>query len=207
MSSPLFHFGQATSTDIGPRSRAEWAQFLRDHLPPGDAIDLEEGSLVYQITEGLAYALANVDALISQVLDELDPRRTSALLEDHERLYGLPRACQPLRETAQGRRETLVELFTRAPNLRPQTLIDAAAAWGFTVTIKEYFPETDAGDLPLSNRFRYDVTIVDGTEAEFTEFRAGQSQAGDPLGKNDQPDLACLLDEVHPGQATRGTIT
>ncbi|MEE8218976.1 MAG: putative phage tail protein [Vicinamibacteria bacterium] len=189
----------------GARTQAEWGTFLREHMPPGeDGLDLNPGSELYQMLEELAREWATFDAVTGQLLDELDPRQSSALLEDFERMLALPRDCQPTPTTQAQRQNILTALVTRPRNLTPQMMIDTALAHGFTITIKEFFPETDPADLPLSNRFRYDVTVVG--EIDFILFRAGLSGAGDALGQNASLELACLLDEIEPAIAFRGAI-
>ena len=98
----------------------------------------------------------------------------------------------------------LVSLLTRGADLSPATLIEAAAIHGFTISIKEYFPESVPADLPLSNAFKHDVTV--DAEIELIVFMTGVSRCGDPLGKVEQTELECLLDEIEPAYAERVLI-
>jgi uncharacterized protein YmfQ (DUF2313 family) len=178
----------------------EWSRFVADHFPPGDALDTDFGSYLSLHLRGLAHELSRFDALLDQVGAELDPREASSLLTDFERELDLPR-CGFQPETSALRRAMVVALLTRSRDLSAQTLIDGAAVLGYGITIKEYFPETVPADLPISNRFRYDVTL--STELEVVPFRTGQSTTGDPLGKVEQADLECLLDELQPAYMSR----
>ena len=184
------------------RSAEDWRSFLSDHMPPGeDALDLLEGSLFYRHFKALAIEIARFDALVDDLLDELDPRATGLLITEWERYLELPRDCQTPFDTLSERRAALSEVITRGADISAATIIDAAALFGFTITIKEFFPESVPADLPLSNAFRYEISGVTGTE--FVLFRAGQSVSGDPLGKDASLDLECLLDEIEPAYAER----
>lgn len=186
------------------RTAAEWGEFLARHMPPGEALDLEPGSLFRIKFDALGVELARFDALVEQLGDELDPRYATELLSDWERAYDLPRECQEPPTTIALRRAVLVSLLTRGADLSPATLIEAAAIHGYTISIKEYFPESVPGDLPLSNRFKYDVTV--DAELEIVWFTAGISAAGDPLGRLEQTDLECLLSEIEPAYAERSIV-
>lgn len=187
------------------RNADEWRGFLIAHMPPSeDGLDLAEGSLLFRVLEALSKELARFDALCDILLDELDHTKTVQLIADWERMLALPRACQVAPETLDLRRRQIVAVtLNRNRDLSPQTLIDIAAVFGFTITIKEYFPFTVPGDAGFSP-FRYDVTTTGSLTV--VPFRTGISGAGDPLGKVEQLDLACLLDEIEPAYAERVLI-
>lgn len=167
---------------------------------PDVGLDMRDGSLFDHLFGALAAELSRFDAIASALLEELDPRSTALFIAEWESQMDLPRACQPTPSTLALQRAIVVSLLTRGADLSPATLIEAATLQGYAITIKEYFPETVPGDLPLSNRFRYHVTA---TGTDLVLFKGGQSVSGDYLGKNEQTDIACLLDEIQPGYATR----
>lgn len=177
------------------RSEEEWTQSLVDHMPQG-ALDLEEGSLLYRLLEGLAGELARFDSLCDQLLTELDHRTTVELICDFERFLDLPRACQTQPNTLSSQRAIVAAVLNRPRDLSPATMIEIAAVYGFTITIEE-FAAPDAA----SKWFQYEVTTT--AETEVVPFTAGESAAGDPLGKTEQLDLACILDEIEPAWAER----
>lgn len=168
-------------------------------MPPGLAIDLEEGSLHRRVLDALAVEYARFDALVDLVATEFDPRTCELFIEDWEKMLDLPRWCQEASDSLAVRRAIVVSLLLRAGDISPATIIEACAVHGFEISIKEYFPETVPGDLPLSNRFKYDVTV--DAELEIVWFCAGSAQAGDFLGHIEQTELECILWEVEPAYA------
>lgn len=186
------------------RSADEWTEFLVAHMPPGPAFDLSEGSLLRRKLACLAIEFARFDALVDLIDRELDPRYTEFYISDWERMLQLPRWCQTQPDNLQLRRAIVVSLLLRSGDLSPATIIEAAAIHGYEITIKEYFPETVPGDLPLSNRFKYDVTVAG--EKEIVDAEVGTAQAGDYLGYIAQNELECLLWEIEPAYAEHTII-
>lgn len=176
------------------KSSADWAQSLIDHMPQGFALDLAEGGLFRRLFEGLAVELARFDALCDELLTELDYTTTIQFIDDFERMLALPRDCQVPPTLLEQRRAVVLAVLTRNRNLAPNTMIEIAALYGFTITIAEH-----AAPDAASTWFQYDVT----TTAEITvvPFTTGGSVANDPLGSVAQLDLDCILSEIEPAWA------
>jgi uncharacterized protein YmfQ (DUF2313 family) len=187
------------------RTAQEWAGYYASMMPPGEALDLSEGGLFWHTFQALGFELARFDSLVDELIAEADPSTTTELIGDWERMLALPRVCQTPPVGLALRRSLVLALLTRSPDLSPQMLIDALAVIGADVTIKEYFPESVPGDLPLSNRWKYDVTIAPDWGV-IQEFEIGLSQTGDPLGTVEAGDLDCFLDELEPAYAERTLI-
>jgi len=95
----------------------------------------------------LSEEFARIDARAGQVIDEADPRNTTELLVDWERVAGLS-APSPLDGSllsTDQRRANLVSRITERGGQSPAYYIALAARMGFVITITE-FKEWSVGD-------------------------------------------------------------
>jgi len=87
-----------------------YGNVLRSLLPPGPAWSAETGSELMNLLDALGDSLAVVDARALALLEEFDPRTTTELLADWERVFGLPGTNPTPPATVAGRR---LALWTR----------------------------------------------------------------------------------------------
>jgi len=140
-----------------PRTAAEYREQLKALLPPGIAFPREPGTRLEDLLDGMAQELARIDARGERLIIEANPLSTRELLADWERVAGLPDNCTgTLETTLQGRRNALISKLTATGGQSPAYFIEVARALGYEVNISEFRP-----------------------------FRAGLSQAGDPLTSGD----------------------
>lgn len=66
----------------------------QDLLPVGPAWPRDPDAFLTRLLSGLSLEAARVDARAQQILDEADPRTSTELLADLERMLALPDACQ-----------------------------------------------------------------------------------------------------------------
>jgi len=158
---------------------------FRALLPPGRIWPDEDTSTLALLLRALAERLSAAELRALDLLAELDPRSTTELIDDWERLLGLPDPCTPPVVTLQERRARVVQRLTVQPNPRAQYLIDLAVALGYEgATITETGP--------------YEFTVV-VPNPTVVYFRTGASMCGDLLGKiNRAADLECLFNEEKP---------
>lgn len=139
------------------RTKDDYKQQLKLLLPPGRALPREPGTNIDDLLDGMAEELARVDARGEELVVEALPSTTGELLPDWERVAGLPDKCAgTLETTLQGRRNALVSKLNSTGGQSIQYFTDVAKALGYEITITEFRP-----------------------------FRAGISQAGDPLTNGD----------------------
>ena len=168
---------------------------LLDLLPPGQAIRTDEASNVVGVLRVSAIVLAALEARAEGLLDEADPRTATAFLSDWERLLALP-DCGELAGSTEGRRQDVVEKLTREGSMSANSLVAAAAAVGFNISIEVHRPFPPSSDgSPLADAHVFDVTVA-GLEIEF--FRVGGSRVGDSLGAFGDDRLVCLLEQRKP---------
>lgn len=135
----------------------QYREQLKALLPPGRAFPRERGTTLDALLDAMAQELARIDARAERLAAEAVPEFTAEMLSDWERVAGLPDNCSGLlAETQQGRRNDLVSKLVAQGGQSPAYFIELAAALGFEITIEEFRP-----------------------------FRAGWSQAGEPLTNGD----------------------
>jgi len=175
------------------------AELLKRLLPPS-SYDSNGPSLDVELTaDGQALDLAMSRA--DHVLTEADPRTTSELLSDWERVLGLPDACAPLSATVQERRNAVVARLTSIGGQRAAYYIGLAKPLGYAVTISDYRPfragRSCAGD-ELTNEPWIHWWMVRAPETTTFDFKAGVSCAGEPVRSWGAAPLECLIKRFKP---------
>lgn len=140
---------------------AENLQQLLAMLPPGPAWPRQPGTVLYAQLENFADELARINLRIADLINEADPRTALDLLDDWERVAGLPDPCVTADDLTTERRQIALtsKLIMQGGQSR-RYFIDMAAALGYPgATIEEYRPMTcndtcnDAlwtiGDIPV----------------------------------------------------------
>lgn len=181
----------------------EYTQLLKSLLPPGKAFRREPGTQMEQILNGCAVEFTRIEARADQLAIEVNPLTTSELLEDWERVAGLPDKCSgELEDTLQGRRQALAAKLASVGGQSPAYFIEVARQLGFTIAVDEFRPFragiSVAGD-PLTNSKDWVYTWrVNAPETTIIEFKAGLSAAGEPLRSWGNSALECKINQLKP---------
>lgn len=183
-----------------PDTAAYTAQ-LQQLLPTGPAWTRDPAATLTAVLAALAAEFARVDARADDLLAEIDPETTYELLEDWERVLGLPDGCTPVLGTISERRAALIQKLAGLGGQTPAFYVALAAALGFTVVIHEFDPDVDdySPGLDITGgkwRLVWRVEVLDQTD--FTLFRAGVSAAGDRLTEGGALDLECVIRRAKP---------
>lgn len=116
------------------------SDLLKLHLPASyDANGENIGAEL--VAEGAALDQAQWSA--DQLLLEMDPRTTTVMLPDWERVYGLPDACivaYGIQQSISERRAALVSLESMQGGQDKPFFVALAAAMGYAITIDEGAP-------------------------------------------------------------------
>lgn len=141
----------------------DYLQQLQALLPQGPAWPTSDEAVITKLLESWATELARVDARIEDLISEADPRETSELLGDWERLAGLPDACVTIAQSIEQRRAALVSKLTSLGGQSRTYFINLAASMGYAdAKIDEYKPMTcidDCNDALYSAPDRFFWTI------------------------------------------------
>lgn len=186
---------------------SDYLDHLRALLPPGPAWYAENGSSLNNLLDSFAAEFARIDARIEVLLDEADPRSTTELLADWERLAVLPDVCVTIDQTIEQRRLALVSKLTMIGGQSRQYFIDIAASMGYqNATIEEYNTfncgESGCGDALWSEADRFVWQINLPSDGAITYFRTGESGAGEPLQAWGDEAIECRINRFKPAHTT-----
>lgn len=153
-------------------------------LPPGAAWPRDADAVITGVLRAMAAELARLDQRADDLVGEADPRTTSELLTDWERVAGLPDLFSGDLNTVQERRDALVTKLTNVGGQSRAFFIALAARLGYTITITEFQPFrvgfNAAGDRLNGGPWSF-TWQVNAPETTIREFRVGRSVAGEPL--------------------------
>ncbi len=179
----------------------EYFRQLQGLLPPGEAWPRDEDTTLGRLLRAMAVELARVDARSNDLIQEADPRTTTALLPEWERVTGLPDDCVGPGTTLQERRAMLVRKLTSIGGQSRAFFIDTAAALGFDISITEFRPfrvGRSAADDALCGHDWIFAWRVEGPETTIVHFRTGQSTVGEPLRSWGNTLLECVMTRLKP---------
>ncbi|MDR2187042.1 MAG: DUF2313 domain-containing protein [Azonexus sp.] len=168
-------------------------------LPPGLAWPRDEDAPLTRQLHALADEFARVDARASALIDEADPRSTTELLTDHERVAGLPDACTGPLATLALRRAALHGRITGIGGQSVAYFTELAAALGYTISITEYRPyrvNSFVND-PLCDPDWHFVWQVNAP-LETLRWRTVASPVSEPLAAFGNELLECVIRRFAP---------
>lgn len=180
----------------------DYLRALQALLPPGPAWTRDEDAALTRLLSGLSPEFARLDARALNVLEEADPRATSELLADWERVAGLPDTCTLIAGSVQNTAQRLAAIVARLTTLGGQTpayFIALAATLGYTVTISEFEPhdvEDDVEALIYGSAWRFAWQINAALNTVF-ELHVTDT-VGDALAAWSNAALECLINAFKP---------
>lgn len=162
---------------------------LQQLLPQGAAWPRDPDALLTKLLHGLAAEFARLDGKADQLLLEMDPRTADDLLEDWERLLGLPDECAGGGDTVEARRLAAFQKLTELGGQDAGYFIGIAAALGFTAVVLEHRPARigdEIGDLLYGEAWQFHWTLAVSAEA----------------GDVDHAVLECVISRARPAHTT-----
>jgi uncharacterized protein YmfQ (DUF2313 family) len=198
------------------RGGEEYADGFAALLPRGPAWPREADSVLMRLVRSLAEVWGGrIDPRAADLLErESDPRSTVELLDDWERVAGLPDPCLAEPLSIADRQKSLVARLSMLGSQSIPFFTELARAIGYEILIVEHAPFMagvsrvgDTRDLgngsprweigPPEIRFYWSVRIIN---PRLSWFRAGSGQAGvDPhLRIGFASDLECVLRRFKP---------
>lgn len=188
-----------------------YSKLFRKLLPQGWAWDRkgDTDSTLYQLSSSLSLEFCRVEDRSQELLNEADPQTTLEMLSDWEALLGLPDECSPTDEnlSIQERRNRVIQVLTTRGGQNEEFYRNLASNFGYdidVITVSDQPPfragEARAGDRLTNGSWRY-AFIIAAPADSVVRFRAGQSQAGDPLLSVQNDVLECLIEKHKPAHA------
>ncbi|APW38958.1 hypothetical protein RD110_18555 [Rhodoferax koreense] len=184
---------------------ADYAQQQLGLLPIGPAWPVEGDNASVRIFDPTATALQALHQRAEQLLEEADARTASELLDDWERVVGLPDPClDPPGSTAE-RRRRVVQRLTYQGGQSAAFFIGFLAALGYAgATVDVFRPmransKCNAAINQGGWRFGWRVNVPAAANKKVMTVRG---RCSDPLASWGDPGLECLL-AIHKPAHTR----
>lgn len=201
---------------------AKYKQLLVDLLPFGRLWDVRNQPVLSALLGAMAPELARADDRIQDMLREADPRQTFELLEDWQRLLGLPDECTPLGATLEEQRNQVVQKYTSVGGISGAYYEFLTAQLGFPSVVTKPLPfrvgRSRVGDA-LTNDFDVPFTVgmpigsslhdvgwlfyfnVDVPASAAEVFEVGSSTVGEPLRSFHNELIECTIKKLKPAHA------
>lgn len=182
-----------------------YVQQLQSLLLIGKAWTRNVDSVLTSLLKGVAKEFARIDARADDLIRESDPRTTSELLEDWERVAELPDQCVTVTQTIEQRRVALTSKLTMQGGQSRKYFINLATSMGYAgATIDEYRPmncNDDCNDALYSESDRYFWTInLPSTSGIFVMNCNGS--CNDSLQAWGDEAIECRINKYKPAHTT-----
>lgn len=178
----------------------DYQEEMRHYLPPGKALDYEEGSVSDNFWMALSKEPARMGAAADAFLDETDPRTCVAMLPDFERNYGLPDDCSPSQQSVPQRRAALIARVTENFTLTEENIVALAATLGFDVTVTTYKQPRCGKAIcaaPCISLQQESTWTVNAPADPITYAICGIARCGDRTSSFGFTQLECVMNEVN----------
>lgn len=181
-----------------------YLQQLQALLPRGLAWPRAASAYLTKLLSAFSEEFARFDQRVDDLINEADPRTTTELLPDWERVAGLPDACVTIEQTIEQRRSALVTKLTLLGGQSRAYFIAMAAGLGYQdTTIDEYLPMTcndTCNDALYSENDRYVWQI--NLKSDGGVFIANcQSPCDSPLQAWGDEVIECRINRYKPAHS------
>ncbi len=187
-------------------SQADYLRQMQALLPPGAAWPTAAEATLTQLLSALAEEFARVDVRADELLAETDPRTTSEMMWDWERVAGLPDACAVAidgeRTTAQRRADLIGRLTTLGGQSRDY-FVAVADAMGYEIVIEEFQQQTvdDDVELPIYDEpWVYAWRVLEPPTT--IGYQTVEDTVDDPLAYWGIAALECMIQRLKPAHTT-----
>lgn len=172
----------------------EYTKLLYHLLPPGPA--WEGGD---PLLEGLAPSLSRVHQRAGDLMNEIDPAKTTELINRYEFVYGLPDSCAPPGvQTLQQRQQRLDAKANLAGGINEQFYRDQLDALGYTSITIELFQNLDSSPDPEWGEFwRYYWRVNIPADANIT-WQTCASSCDSAIRTWGDTVAECVIDKLAP---------
>lgn len=182
-------------------SASDYAQAMARLLPRGRAWPQFESSTLISLLGALAPTYERSGVAAAQLIDDIFPRTTAAMIPEWEETLGLPDSCTPLNPSTEQRRAAILAKFIGAGGQSAPYFISVAAALGYTVTVTNHAPFRvghDAVGEPLNGAAWAHTWTINAPLNSIAYFAVGRSAVGDPLASWGNAELQCRLSQIAP---------
>lgn len=165
---------------------AAYVAQLQALLPPGHAFTRAPDAVLTKFLQAWADEFARLDARVDALLIEIDPTKTTEIIDEFEVMAGLPDTCIGALATLADRRTAVKGRLTATGGQSRAYFIALAASVGYTITITE----------PALHTWQINATGVANTA------RVGTARVGDQLRTwGAEKILECTIARYAPAHA------
>lgn len=184
-----------------PYGPDDYASQLAQLLPQGEAWRQGQDGVLAGLLRALAEEPARLDAAAHELLAELCPALTVALLPRWEDVCGLPDQCSQPNETLAERREAVVAKLAALGGQTPEYFAELATLLcGAVCTVREYracrVGMSSIGD-PVGDAWAGAWTVR-GPSRSIRSAAAGTASIGDPLRSWGHERMECIIRRLAP---------
>jgi uncharacterized protein YmfQ (DUF2313 family) len=185
-------------------SADDYKEMQKRLLPPGKAWTRDDESNLIKLLKSRAVGYEKIDIRGLEAIEEAIPSTTVELLEDWERVCGLPDPClQGAEQSTEERRAAVLSKLTSIGSLSKAFLLTVAESIGFEgITIDEFWDfqvgrSTVGKALTNGDDWRF-AFQVNGSGAYKTTFKVGISTVGEKLADYGNTRLQCAMSRHKP---------
>lgn len=153
--------------------KERYKQLLINLLPVGKLWEPRNQPVFDSLLNSLSDEFCRIDERVDAMLLEADPRTSTEILDDWERLVGLPDECTPLSPTEDGRRNQVVQKYTYVGGLSAAVYTFIGKQLGVNITVKDVFPFyagfARVGER-LTNDFEFSFRVGDRIESPLHRY-------------------------------------
>lgn len=199
----------------------KYKRLLPNLLPRGKLWQPKEQPIFKQLLDSFAVELCRVEERAKDLLREADPRQALELLEDYERLLGLPDECSPEGPSLQDRRDQILRSLTNVGGLSKEFYEFIGLQLGFVITVENrvnFIVGRGTVGQPLTNYFNRTFVVGDTVGMQLKEigwryyfnvempataadiFVVGDT-VGNPLVLFSNPLIECTMRKLKPAHS------
>jgi uncharacterized protein YmfQ (DUF2313 family) len=197
---------------------ARYKSLIRKLFPKGEAWRIEPGTPFAKLADALAQEPARIEKRLENFLNEMDPRTTSEMLDNWERLLNIPDECTPADASTviSDRRLRIMQKLTTGGGQNGAFYLLLAQQLGYDSSLFSVnsFNDFKVGFSAVGEALT-NATDSDGEEtgwphtfrveapAEFVQrFRVGRSTVGQKLVLPENTTLECVMRKFAPAHST-----
>lgn len=184
---------------------------IKDLFPQGWAWNIRDLSLIDKLLGAISTEFCRVEERAIKFSDELDPKTTFEMIDNWERLLGIPDECTPADADPSlfERRVRICQKLVTGGGQSPAFFKEIASQLGYDADIIDVqnFKDFRVGEARVGDRLSngstpgtgwgYTFAIV--APAELTRaFRVGQSTVGERLQIAENDTLECVIQKFKP---------
>lgn len=190
------------------RDAQAYTRQLRRLLPSGAAWSFPADGTFAGLLAGMAEEFARIDARGVDLVEEADPRTAQELLDDWERVAGLPDACTGAPDSTAERQAALHQKLTSTGGQNRAYFVDLAAKIGYSIEIEEHRPCAIGVpcETPIYGEdwaFAWTVHVMPPDGWYDSSMQIAAAKIGDPVGIRIRGwgslDLECVISRERPG--------